>query len=63
VSERNELFADWRATVEANHEHVRRYNRLVDEIREGAARMGEAYFPIPSPAEVAYRRGLLDGVP
>jgi hypothetical protein len=35
----------------------------VDEIREGAARMGEAYFPIPSPAEVAYRRGLLDGVP
>ncbi len=55
VNERNVLFQEWRATVESNHVHVERYNLLVDSIRRLATVMGEPYYPIMSPAEIAVR--------
>lgn len=53
VARRNELFRDWRDTVDRNHLFVDRYNLLVDSIRGLAERMGEPYYPIRSPAEIA----------
>jgi hypothetical protein len=55
VDRRNALFRQWRATVDSNHVHVERYNLLVDSIRALATVMGEPYYPIMSPAEIAVR--------
>jgi hypothetical protein len=60
VGERNELFRDWRRSIEQNHEYVDRYNLMADSVRTLAAQMGEPYYPILSPAEIAERSGLLD---
>lgn len=55
VGRRNALFEAWRSTVDSNHQHVERYNLLTDSIRALATAMGEPYYPIPSPAEIAAR--------
>jgi hypothetical protein len=55
VDQRNSLFQAWRATVDSNHVHVERYNLLVDSIRKLATVMGEPYYPIMTPAEIAVR--------
>lgn len=59
VAARNALFSQWRSVVDENHGFVERYNRLVDSIRVVAQEMGEPYYPIHSPAEIAERYGLL----
>lgn len=59
VSARNDLLSQWRAAIDANHLHVDRYNHLVDSIRSVARRIGEPYYPIHSPAEIAERHGIL----
>jgi hypothetical protein len=58
VGERNSRFEEWRAIVERNHAAVDRFNRLADSIRGLAIAMGEPYFSIPTPAEIALERGL-----
>lgn len=58
VEERNALLHNWRLTLEENHDRVSRFNLLADSIRVVAERMGEAFYPIRSPAEiVAQDRG------
>lgn len=61
VGRRNALFEEWRSTVERNHAHVERYNLLVDSIRALAATIGEPYYPILSPAEIAARHEAASG--
>jgi hypothetical protein len=63
VAERNELFRKWRVAVDDNHAFVDRYNLLVDSIRTVATRMGEPYYPIPTPAELVVRREAAPGDP
>ncbi|MEX2571004.1 MAG: hypothetical protein WD737_06840 [Gemmatimonadota bacterium] len=58
VRERNAHFSGWRTVVDSNHVYVDRYNLLVDSIQALTARMGEPYYSIPSPAEIANRHGL-----
>jgi hypothetical protein len=58
VRERNELFRRWDATVGENHAQVGRYNTLADSVRTLAAQIGDPYYPIPSPAEIADREGI-----
>jgi hypothetical protein len=57
VRRRNELVREWRQILTSNHEHVDRYNLIADSIRAVALRMGEPYFPISTPAEIAAARG------
>lgn len=57
VGDRNQLFARWRSTLEQNREHVNRYNVVADSIRTLAERMGEPYYRIRTPAEIAVLRG------
>jgi hypothetical protein len=59
VMERNRFFQEWRETVAENHHHVDRFNLLGDSIRGHAENMGEPYYPISTPAEIANRSGLL----
>jgi hypothetical protein len=56
VNERNAMFSEWRDAVDRNHEYVEEYNLLVDSIRKVAAVIGEPFYPIASPAELAARR-------
>lgn len=58
VVERNAKFDELRAVASRNHAAVRRYNALSDSIRATAAEMGEPYYSIPTPAEIAHERGL-----
>jgi hypothetical protein len=58
VVERNGRLAEWESAVEQNHEAVSRFNRLADSMRSVAAAMGEPYYDVPSPVEMAARRGL-----
>jgi hypothetical protein len=62
VAERNSRLDRWEEVVGRNHSAVAHYNRLADSVRLVAARMGEPFYPVPSPVEVAIRRGLLDPV-
>ena len=57
VHDRNRLFEEWRTVVAENHTAVDRYNATADSMRAVGARMGEPYLDIPSPAEVAARKG------
>lgn len=57
VVRRNELFQHWRETLENNHRYVDRYNLMADSIRTLAEAMGEPYYPIRTPAEIAVVRG------
>ncbi|CAN5623549.1 hypothetical protein BH23GEM8_BH23GEM8_09010 [soil metagenome] len=58
VGERNGRLSEWESAIEQNHEVVARYNRLADSLRSVAASMGEPYYDVPSPVEMAARRGL-----
>lgn len=58
VSIRNQMVDDWRMVVASNHEYVDRYNLLADSMRSVADRMGEPYYPIRTPAEIATARGV-----
>jgi hypothetical protein len=58
VEHRNDLLSEWMEVIEMNHQQVARYNALVDSIRALASEMGEPYYPIPSPAEIASRNGI-----
>lgn len=57
VRTRNELFASWRRSLESNQEFVERYNLVADSIRFLAESMGEMYYPIRTPAEIAVENG------
>lgn len=59
VQGRNEVFARWKEVVVRNHAAVGRFNGLADSIRSLADRIGEPYFQIPSPVEIAAERGLV----
>ncbi len=58
VNERNRMVEEWRQVVSSNHRYVDRYNQLADSMRSVAERMGEPYYPIRSPAEIATARGM-----
>lgn len=58
VGERNVLYGRWRDVIDRNHAAVDRFNRLADSIRGFAATMGEPYYPIPTPAEIATAAGI-----
>ena len=57
VRSRNELFASWRESLESNQRFVDRYNLVADSIRFLAESMGELYYPILTPAEIAVDNG------
>jgi hypothetical protein len=59
VSERNTRMYEWESALGENHEVVARYNRLADSVRAVAARMGDPYYDVPAPVEMAARRGLI----
>lgn len=59
VESRNALFSRWKEIVFRNHAAVGRYNTLADSIRGLATRIGEPYYQIPSPVELAVEKGLL----
>jgi hypothetical protein len=63
VGERNEWYAQWKRAVEANDRAVNRYDSLADTMRALAERMGDPYYNVPSPLELAARRGLLPPAP
>lgn len=58
VLTRNQAFERWRGAIHRNRTAVDRFNALADSIRVTAAAMGEAYYSIPTPAEVALERGI-----
>jgi len=59
VAQRNALLVGLESSVHRNHEAVDRYNVLADSIRAVAASLGEPYYDVPSPVELAARRGLV----
>ena len=50
------MVEEWREVVNNNHHYVDRYNLLADSMRSVAGRMGEPYYPIRTPAEIATSR-------
>ena len=58
VRTRNARLAEWREVVESNHDASVRYNTLADSMRAVATRMGEPYYEVPSPIELAAKHGL-----
>lgn len=61
VGDRNRWFEEWKEVVARNHRAVESYNARVDTMRALAAEIGEPYISIPTPAEIASRRGLSRG--
>lgn len=59
VVQRNDRFHEWEVVLDRNHAAVDRYNALVDSVREVARKLGDPYYPIPSPLEAAAERGLV----
>lgn len=59
VRTRNARLAEWRGVVESNHQASARFNALADSMRAVATRMGEPYYEIPSPIELAVKHGLI----
>lgn len=58
VARRNAAFEEWKAVVARNHLAVRRFNLVADSMRALAKRMGEPYYAVPTPAQIAGRHGL-----
>jgi hypothetical protein len=56
VARRNARVAELEETIRRNHEAVARYNLVADSIRWYTRRMGEPYYSIPTPAELASGR-------
>jgi hypothetical protein len=63
VKERNEWFGEWQRVVDQNALAVDRYDALADTMRALAGHMGDPYYNVPSPLELAARRGLLPPAP
>jgi predicted RNase H-like nuclease (RuvC/YqgF family) len=63
VKERNEWFARWQRVVDENSRAVDHYDSIADTMRALADRMGDPYYNVPSPLELAARRGLLPPAP
>jgi hypothetical protein len=59
VRTRNARLAAWREVVESNHDASARYNTIADSMRAVATRMGEPYYEVPSPIELAVKHGLI----
>lgn len=59
VGDRNARLSGWQEILDRNHAAVQRYNLLSDSMRNLAARMGDPYYSVPSPAEAAIERGVL----
>ena len=55
---RNAWVVRLQRAVGENRDAVKQYNRLSEEIRTIAARMGELHYNVPSPVEAAVRNGL-----
>lgn len=58
VEHRNTIQARWTGVRRAWEEAETRYHWLSDSIRRTAARMGEPYPSVPTPAEAAIARGV-----
>ena len=58
VAVRNSWYARWQRAVGENRDAVKQYNRLSEEIRVTAEKMGELHYNVPSPVEAAVRNGL-----
>lgn len=58
VAERNAVLRTLEAEAVRNRAAAHRYNRLADSIRSLARRMGDPYYQVPSPAELAVKHGL-----
>lgn len=63
VTERNSRLRDWQEVQARYNAAADRYNLLADSIRQLAARMGEPYYAVPTPAEAAIERGVLQPMP
>lgn len=61
VGERNARYERWREVIDRNHVAVDRFNALAERIGDLAAAMGEPYYSIPTPAEIAVERGIVAG--
>ncbi|CAN5735657.1 hypothetical protein BH23GEM6_BH23GEM6_16550 [soil metagenome] len=59
VAQRNAILNDLESAVRRNHAAVDRYNVLADSLRGIAASLGEPYYDVPSPVEMAARRDLV----
>lgn len=58
VRRRNGKLDEWRTVVESNHTAADRYNLLADSMRAVAASMGDPYYQVPSPVELAVQHGI-----
>lgn len=58
VEGRNANLDQWKAALARNGQVVDSFNILADRIRAIAISMGETYYPLPTPAEIASARGL-----
>lgn len=58
VRRRNVRLAAWREAVEASRAALGRYEVVADSMRALAEAMGDPYYQVPSPVEVATRHGL-----
>ena len=56
VTERNAVYREWRTSVDSHADFIGSYNAIVDSIRSLAIAIGEPYYPISSPAEIATQR-------
>ena len=58
IAVRNAWIVRYQRAVSGNRDAVKQYNRLAEEIRSIAARMGEQHYNIPSPVEAAVKNGM-----
>lgn len=59
VTERNARLAAWQQVQARHNAAASRYTVLADSLHDLAARMGDPYYAIPTPAEAAIERGVL----
>ena len=59
VTVRNAKLADWQQVQARHNAAASRYTVLADSLHDLAARMGDPYYAIPTPAEAAIERGVL----
>lgn len=59
VGRRNDRFHEWEAVLERKRSAVSRYNALVDSVRRIADKLGDPYYPVPTPLEAAAERGVV----
>ena len=59
VTERNTQLAAWQQIQARHNAAASRYTVLADSLHDLAARMGDPYYAIPTPAEAAIERGVI----